>query len=267
LEFKRCPVSCGGQTVLKGNINNLIDESQVLSDNQLELNEIRHGIFAYQTMATKLATKDFDKHQRPTLDEILRGPYGDFDDVFGEKVLDGLPPQRSWDHAIDLEPNWKEKKWKQHIYPLNYTEQAELDKYLKEGLEKGHLQSSKSELACPFFFVSKKGGELRPIVDYRKLNDITVKNKYPLPLVPELIDKWKGCKFFTKLDVRSAFNNIRIKKGDEWKTAFITNQGLYKTLVMNFGMANAPATFQTMMNDIFVAYICRGVSGRTSAVT
>jgi len=110
LEFKRCPVSCGGQTILKGNINNLIDESQVLSDNQLELNEIRHGIFAYQTMATKLATKDFDKHQRPTLDEILKGPYGDFDDVFGEKGLDGLPPRRSWDHAIDLEPDWKEKK-------------------------------------------------------------------------------------------------------------------------------------------------------------
>ena len=258
LEFKRCPVSCGRQTVLKGNINNLIDESQELSNNQLKLNEIHHGIFAYQTMATKLTTMDFDKHRRPTLDEILKGPYGDFDDVFGEKGLNGLPPRRSWDHAIDLEPDWKEKKWKQRIYPLNYTEQAELDKYLKEGLEKGHLQPSKSELACPFFFVSKKGGGLGPIVDYRKLNDITVKNKYPLPFVPELIDKWKGCKFFTKLDVRGAFNNIRIKKGDEWKTAFITNRGLYETLVMNFGMANAPATFQTMMNDIFVAYIRRG---------
>jgi len=125
-------------------------------------------------------------------------------------------------------------------------------------LEKGHLRSSKSELASPFFFVAKKGGELRPIADYRKLNDITIKNKYPLPLVPELIDKWKGCKYFTKLDVRGAFNNIRIKEGDEWKTAFITNRGLYESLVMNFGLVNAPATFQTMMNDIFIDYIRRG---------
>ena len=258
LEFKRCPSSCGGMTKLIGNIHNLIDESEEFSDNEQVVTELRHDILAYQTMATKLATESFNKDQRPTLDQILKGPYGDFADVFGEEGLSELPPRRSWDHAIDLEPNWQSKKWKQRIYPLNPKEQAELDTYLKEGLEKGHLQPSKSEMASPFFFVAKKGGELRPIVDYRKLNDITVKNKYPLPLIPELVDKWKGCKYFTKLDVRGAFNNIRIKEGDEWKTAFITNRGLYETLVMNFGMVNAPATFQTMMNDIFIVYVRRG---------
>jgi len=258
LEFKKCPSSCSGQSVHKKNIDVLINESQVLSESQLELNELRHEIFTYQTMSTKLATKDFDKTHRPTFDEILKGPYGDFKDVFGERGPQELPPSCHWDHAIDLEPGWKDKKWKQRIYPLNPIEQVELDKFLKEGLEKGHLRSSKSELASPFFFVAKKGGELRPIADYRKLNDITIKNKYPLPLVPKLIDKWKGCKYFTKLDVRGAFNNIRIKEGDEWKTAFITNRGLYESLVMNFGLVNAPATFQTMMNDIFIDYIRRG---------
>ncbi len=116
-------------------------------------------------------------------------------------------------------------------------------------------------MASPFFFISKKDGTLRPIVDYRKLNDITIKNKTPLPLIPELIDKWKGCKYFTKLDVRAGYFNIRIKEGDEWKTAFVTNRGLYESLVMNFGLANAPATFQTMMNDIFVTYVRRGDTG------
>ena len=258
LEFKRCPTSCGGIANLKGNINNLIDETQDFSDNQYEVNEIRHQIFAYQTMATKLATENFHKDERPTLEQILKGPYADFVDVFGEEGTTGLPPRRSWDHAIDFESDWKDKKWRQRVYPLSPKEQVELDNYLKKGLDNGTIKPSKSELASPFFFVAKKGGELRPIVDYRKLNDITVKNKYPLPLVPELVDKWKGCKYFTKLDVRGAFNNIRIKKGDEWKTAFTTNRGLYESLVMNFGLVNAPATFQTMMNDIFIVYIRRG---------
>jgi len=219
LEFKRCPSSCGGMTKnLLMNLNNIINESQEISDN-----EIRHQIHASQTTATKLATENYDKNKKNTFQDILKGPYADFMDVFGEEGPSGLPPRRTWDQAIDLEDDWKSKKWKQRIYPLNPKEQAELDKFLKENLEKGTIQTSKSEVSSPFFFVAKKGGELRPIVDYRKLNDITIKNSYPLPLIPELVDKWKGCEFFTKLDVCGAFNNIRIKEGNEWKTAFSTN--------------------------------------------
>ena len=98
-------------------------------------------------------------------------------------------------------------------------------------------------MASPFFFVKKKSGELRPVQDYRKLNSMTVKNKYPLPLIPELIDKLKDSQHFTKLDVRWGYNNIRIKELDQWKVAFITNRGSFEPRVMYFGLTNSPTTF------------------------
>jgi len=106
-------------------------------------------------------------------------------------------------------------------------------------------------MATPFFFIKKKSGELRPVQDYRRLNTMTIKNSYPLPLISELIDKLKGARYFTKLDVRWGYNNVRIKEGDEWKAAFITSKGLFEPLVMFFGLTNSPATFQTMMNHLF----------------
>ena len=114
-------------------------------------------------------------------------------------------------------------------------------------------------MASPVFFVKKKDGSLHLVQDYRMLNAMTVKNKYPLPLIPKLVNKLRGAKYFTKLDVWWGFNNVRIKEGDEWKAAFRTNQGLFEPLVMFFGLTNSPATFQTMMNDIFVDMILEGV--------
>src|SRR6266700_1700337 len=114
-------------------------------------------------------------------------------------------------------------------------------------------------MASPVFFIKKKDGGLRLAQDYRMLNAMTVKNKYPLPLIPELIAKLRGAKYFTKLDVRWGFNNVRMKEGDEWKAAFRTNHGLFELLVMFFGLTNSPATFQTMMNDIFEDLISEGV--------
>ncbi|KAF8639125.1 hypothetical protein AX16_010366 [Volvariella volvacea WC 439] len=106
-------------------------------------------------------------------------------------------------------------------------------------------------MALPFFFIKKKDGGLCPVQDYQKLNEMTIKNKYPLPLIQELINKVKHSKVFTKFDVRWGYNNIRIKEGDEWKAAFKTNQGLFELTVMFFGLINSPATFQTFMNHIF----------------
>src|ERR1700678_1079328 len=110
-------------------------------------------------------------------------------------------------------------------------------------------------MASPFFFVKKRDGKLRPCQDYRYLNNFTVKNTYPLPLISEIMDKLKGAKYFTKLDVRWGYNNIQIRKGDKWKAAFKTNRGLFKPTVMFFGMCNSPATFQAMMDAIFVDMI------------
>src|SRR5271156_1605560 len=140
-------------------------------------------------------------------------------------------------------------------YNLTPAEQTELDKFLKENLEKGYIRPSQSPMASPFFFVSKKDGKLRPCQDYRYLNDWTIKNGYPLPLISEIMDKLKDAKYFTKLDVRWGYNNVRIKKGDEWKAAFKTNKGLFEPTVMFFGMCNSPATFQAMMDDIFMTMI------------
>jgi len=109
------------------------------------------------------------------------------------------------------------------------------------------------------FFIKKKDGSLQLVQDYRALNTVTVKNRYPLPLISELVSQLHGAKYFTKLDVWWGFNNVRIKPGDEWKAAFRTNRSLFEPLVMFFGMTNSPATFQTMMNDIFRTLIAKGI--------
>jgi len=114
-------------------------------------------------------------------------------------------------------------------------------------------------MAAPVFFIKKKDGSLRLVQDYRALNAKTVKNAYPLPLISDLVNRLRGAHYFTKLDVRWGYNNFRIKEGDEWKAAFRTNRGLFEPLVMFFGLTNSPATFQTMMNEIFQDLISEGV--------
>ena len=106
-------------------------------------------------------------------------------------------------------------------------------------------------MASPFFFVKKKDGKLQPVQDYQKLNEMMIKNRYPLPLIKELVDHLKGSKIFTKLDVWWGYNYIRIKEGDEWKTVFRTNWGLFEPMVMFFGLTNSPTTFQLIMDHIF----------------
>ena len=144
------------------------------------------------------------------------------------------------------------------IYPLAQAELQELDKFVAEHLKRGTIRLSKSPYAASFFFIKKKNGKLRPVQDYRPINEWTVKNKYPLPLIPQLIDRMQNCSLFTKFDIRWGYNNVRIKDGDQWKAAFITNKGLFEPTVMFFGLTNSPATFQTMMNTIFANEMAQG---------
>ena len=123
-------------------------------------------------------------------------------------------------------------------YNLTLVEQIELGKFLKETLEKGYIQPSDSPMASPFFFISKKDRRLQPCHDYWYLNDWTIKNSYPLPLIINIMDKLKGAKYFTKMDVWWGYNNIQIQKGYEWKAAFKTNKGLFKLSVMFFECAS-----------------------------
>jgi hypothetical protein len=173
----------------------------------------------------------------------------EYEEVFNKASFDVLPEHKIWDHAVELIPQAVPRFCK--VYPLAMNEQKELDMFLEENLRTGRIRPSKSPMASPVFFIKKKDGSLRLVQDYRALNELTIKNRYPLPLISELINQLKGAKYFTKLDVRWGYNNVRIKEGDEWKAAFRTNRGLFEPLVMFFGLTNSPATFQTMMNDIF----------------
>ena len=142
----------------------------------------------------------------------------EFTSVFSKQSFDALPEPREWDHAIELIPGTKPSSCK--IYPLSPAEQKELDIFLKENLETGRIRPSKSPISSLVFFIKKKDSSLQLVQDYQALNAITVKNKYPLPLISELVNKLQGAKYFTKLDVRWGFN---MKDGDKWKAAFQTN--------------------------------------------
>jgi hypothetical protein len=131
---------------------------------------------------------------------------------------------------------------------MTQDEDKSLLKFLQEQEAKGYIRPSISPYASPFFFIQKKDGKLRPVQDYRRINDITISNQYPLPLITDLLTDLSRAKIFTKLDVKDGYNNIRIKEGDEHKAAFKTKYGLWEPLVMFFGLKNSPATFQNMMN-------------------
>ncbi|KAK3506309.1 hypothetical protein QTP70_001709 [Hemibagrus guttatus] len=174
--------------------------------------------------------------------------YSHFWDVFCPKKASKLPPHRPWDCAIDLIPG--EPVPKGRIYSLTLPEEKAMEEYIKEALAQGYICPSTSPAASSFFFVAKKDGGLRPCIDYRALNKITVKFRYPLPLVPAALERLRGATVFTKLDLRSAYNLIRIRKGDEWKTAFVTPTGHYEYRVMPYGLANAPSVFQDFMHEV-----------------
>jgi hypothetical protein len=142
---------------------------------------------------------------------------------------------------------------------MSPEEQRELDAFLKDALATGHIRHLKSPIGALVFFIKKEDGKLHFVQDYRALNLITRKNCYPLPLIDDIIHRLKGAKYFTKLDVRWGYNNVRIKDGDEWKAVFRTNCGLFEPLVMYFGLTNSPAMFQTMMNKILEDLITQGV--------
>ena len=200
------------------------------------------------TTASELAQKAMDKTER-TFKQMVLKQYHCHQKVFSEKASQWFPPKRPWDHAIDLLPD-APKTLDCKVYPLALTEGDTLTKFLNEQLEKGYIHPSKSPYASPFFFISKKDKKLQPVQDYWKLNTLTIKNWYPLPLIPEIIDRVWDARLFTKLDVRWGYNNVWIK-GDEWKASFKMNQELYKPRVMFFRLTNLPSTFQTMMDTIF----------------
>ena len=133
---------------------------------------------------------------------------------------------------------------------MSREEREEVREFVKEQLRKGYIQPSKSPQTVPVFFVGKKDGKKRMVQDYRYLNEWTIKNNYPLPLISDVLENIGTKKVFTKMDLWWGYNNVRIKEGDEWKAAFTTPEGSFEPTVMFFGLTNSPATFQAMMNEL-----------------
>ncbi|KAI2650240.1 Transposon Tf2-6 polyprotein [Labeo rohita] len=174
--------------------------------------------------------------------------YADLIEVFSKTRAAALPPHRPYDCTIELLSGTCPPRGR--LYSLSIPEQAAMDKYIKEALENGFIHPSTSPAGAGFFFVEKKDGGLRPCIDYRGLNRITIKNRYPLPLMSTAFEILQGATIFSKLDLRNAYHLVRIREGNEWKTAFNTPTGHFEYRVMPFGLVNAPAVFQAFINDV-----------------
>ncbi|WVZ53380.1 hypothetical protein U9M48_004331 [Paspalum notatum var. saurae] len=176
----------------------------------------------------------------------------EFPDVFPDS-LPGMPPERDIEFSIELVPGTAPIYKK--AYRISGVELLEVKKQIDELLEKGFIRKSTSPWASPVLLTEKKDRTLRMCVDYRGLNAVTVKNKYPLPRIEDLFDQLKGACVFSKIDLRSGYHQLRIRPSDIPKTAFISRYGLYEYTVMSFGLTNAPAFFMYMMNSVFIEYL------------
>ncbi|KAL4021638.1 hypothetical protein IC575_020444 [Cucumis melo] len=171
----------------------------------------------------------------------------DYPDVFPEE-LPGLPPHREVEFAIELEPGTVSIS--RAPYRMGPAELKELKVQLQELLDKGFIRPSVSPWGAPVLFVKKKDGSMRLCIDYRELNKVTVKNRYPLPRIDDLFDQLQGATVFSKIDLRSGYHQLRIKDGDVPKTAFRSRYGHYEFIVMSFGLTNAPTVFMDLMNRV-----------------
>ena len=187
---------------------------------------------------------------RPSVSDIPT--VSDFPNVFPEE-LPRLPPHREIEFAIDVVPGATPASITP--YRMAPLELKELKLKLQELLENGFIRPSVSPWGIPMLFVKKKDDTLRLCIDYRQLNKLTVKNKYPLPRIDDLFDQLKGGSIFSKIDLRSGYHQLRIKDVDVHKMAFRTRYGHYEFLVMPFGLTNAPTAFMDLMNRVFRPYV------------
>jgi predicted aspartyl protease len=200
-----------------------------------------------QVFATHMEEETKDKVESIEDHPVLR----DFEDVFRE--VPRFPPKRDIDFSIDLVLG--DSPVSKTPYKMGTPELKELQMQLEELLKKGYIHPSVSPWGAPVLFVKKKDGTLRMCIDFRKLNKVTIKNKYPLPIIDDLFDQLKGARIFSKIDLRSGYHQVRIREEDINKTTFRTRYGHYEFTVVPFGLSNAPTIFMCLMNGVFREYL------------
>src|SRR4030067_2895271 len=235
-------INCMEKSVMFGNPNKKM-ESNFLTASQVEAS-VADEAQLFLMFASLKVDKEKGSSELPVVNEFLDG--------FPDEVAD-LPPEREVDFSIDLVPGTSPVSMAP--YRMSATELSELKKLLEELLEKKFIRPSVSPWGAPVLLVKKKDGSMRLCVDYRQLNKVTVKNKYPLPRIDDLMDQLVGAKVFSKIDLRSGYHQIRVKAEDIPKTAFRTRYGYYEYSVIPFGVSNAPGVFMEYMNRIFHPYL------------
>ena len=165
----------------------------------------------------------------------------------------GLPLARVLDHHIPLKSNFEPTNQRPYRYP--YIQRAVIEKLVQEILDTSIIQPSHSHFASPVLLVGKKDGTWRFCVNYKKLNEGTIKDKYPIPMIEKLLDELRGAQMFSKIDLRAGYHQVRVHPPDVYNTTFRTHVGHFKFKVMLFGLTNAPATFQALMNHMFQPYL------------
>ena len=221
--------------------------------------QFKRGVTKNQCYVATMKTLEGEeaKTDEPPVPDNVQKVLDEYKDIMPSELPKKLPPRREVDHEIELEPGAKPPAMAP--YRMAPPELEELRRQLKELLDAGYIQPSKAPYGAPVLFQKKKDGSLRLCIDYRALNKITIKNRYPIPLIADLFDQLGKARWFSKIDLRSGYYQVRIKQGDEAKTACVTRYGAYEFLVMPFGLTNAPATFCTLMNKLFQPFLDRFV--------
>ena len=228
IKFTRCPESCTmkHQDIRFWNQEN--SGTETMTQNNREIG------------------KELDKTNPEDLPDYIQL----FMHLFNKKKFEKLPERCEQNYKINL-INEVSQELNAKVYAMTLKKEKALNQLLDKQLKAGLIVKSKSRYAAPYFYIPKKDSSLWLVQDYRKLNQVTIKNKTPLPLIGEVIDKLKEVKYFNKLNLIQGYNNVQIKEGDEWKVAFLTNKRLFELQVMYFGLCNLPRMFQRMMNSIF----------------
>jgi len=244
MEINEISARAFGQFHRRGETTGILRWDEIEDEIQLE------GI----NISTELAIKNKKNNEDQDVRDTVPREYHHLLDVFEKGEMTTVPPHRPGiDLGIDLEEG-KTVPIKK-IYALSYDRLQELHRYIKQNEDRGWIRQVKSGRASPIMFVKKKDSKLRLCADYRALNEVTKKDRHRLPLISEALARLGGAKYFTKLDIKDAYHNIRIREGDEWKTTFSTKLGTHEYLVMPFGLCHAPAGLQRWINEVLKEHI------------